>query len=155
MKRLLLGLLCICIALSGCTAQPTQTVPTEPSETETVTLPTALPLLEQGIPLGEDGNLLYIPNESLEDMNCPEVRLFGNGLLLSAFIRNQYVIRHISLEDGALLNECAISASPGVKLRIGNGCIGLLDSGTNRFLLLDESLTIQNTQSIPTEGDSW
>ena len=155
MKRLLLGLLCICIALSGCTAQPTQTVPTEPSETETVTLPTALPLLEQGIPLGEDGNLLYIPNESLEDMNCPEVRLFGNGLLLSAFIRNQYVIRHISLEDGALLNECAISASPGVKLRIGNGSIGLLDSGTNRFHLLDDSLAIQSTQSIPTEGDSW
>ena len=155
MKRLLTGLLCICIALSGCTAQPTQTVPTEPSETETVTLPTALPLLEQGIPLGEDGNLLYIPNESLEDMNCPEVRLFGNGLLLSAFIRNQYVIRHISLEDGALLNECAISASPGVKLRIGNGSIGLLDSGTNRFHLLDDSLAIQSTQSIPTEGDSW
>ena len=155
MKRLLLGLLCICIALSGCTAQPTQTVPTEPSETETVTLPTELPLLEQGIPLGEDGNLLYIPNESLEDMNCPEVRLFGNGLLLSAFIRNQYVIRHISLEDGALLNECAISASPGVKLRIGNGSIGLLDSGTNRFHLLDDSLAIQSTQSIPTEGDSW
>ena len=155
MKRLLLGLLCICIAFSGCTAQPTQTVPTEPSETETVTLPTALPLLDQGIPLGEDGNLLYIPNESLEDMNCPEVRLFGNGLLLSAFIRNQYVIRHISLEDGALLNECAISASPGVKLRIGNGSIGLLDSGTNRFHLLDDSLAIQSTQSIPTEGDSW
>ena len=155
MKRLLLGLLCICIALSGCTAQPTQTVPTEPSETETVTLPTALPLLEQGIPLGEDGNLLYIPNESLEDMNCPEVRLFGNGLLLSAFIRNQYVIRHISLEDGALLNEYTISASPGVKLRIGNGSIGLLDSGTNRFHLLDDSLAIQSTQSIPTEGDSW
>lgn len=155
MKRLLLGLLCICMALSGCTAQPIQTVPTEPSETETVTLPTALPLLEQGIPLGEDGNLLYIPNESLEDMNCPEVRLFGNGLLLSAFIRNQYVIRHISLEDGALLNECAISASPGVKLRIGNGSIGLLDSGTNRFHLLDDSLAIQSTQSIPTEGDSW
>lgn len=155
MKRLLLGLLCICIALSGCTAQPTQTVPTEPSETETVTLPTALPLLEQGIPLGEDGNLLYIPNEALEDMVCPEVRLFGNGLLLSAFIRNQYVIRHISLEDGALLNECAISASPGVKLRIGNGSIGLLDSGTNRFHLLDDSLAIQSTQSIPTEGDSW
>ena len=155
MKRLLLGLLCICIALSGCTAQPTQTVPTEPSETETVTLPTALPLLEQGIPLGEDGNLLYIPNVAVEDMNCPEVRLFGNGLLLSAFIRNQYVIRHISLEDGALLNECAISASPGVKLRIGNGSIGLLDSGTNRFHLLDDSLAIQSTQSIPTEGDSW
>lgn len=155
MKRLLPGLLCICIALSGCTAAPPQTVQTAPPETETVTVPSTLPLLEQGIPLGEDGNLLYIPNEAVEDMNCPEVRLFGNGLLLSAFIRNQYVLRHISLEDGALINECAISASPGVKLRIGNGSIGLLDSGTNRFHLLDESLAIQNTQSISTEGNSW
>lgn len=155
MKRLLTGLLCICMALSGCTAAPPQTVPTEPPEAETVTVPSTLPLLEQGIPLGEDGNLLYIPNDAVEDMPCPEVRLFGNGLLLSAYIRNQYVLRHISLEDGALINECAISASPGVKLRIGNGSIGLLDSGTNRFHLLDESLTIQNTQSIPTEGDSW
>ena len=155
MKRLLTGLLCICIALSGCTAAPPQTVQTAPPETETVTVPSTLPLLEQGIPLGEDGNLLYIPNEAVEDMNCPEVRLFGNGLLLSAFIRNQYVLRHISLEDGALINECAISASPGVKLRIGNGSIGLLDSGTNRFHLLDESLAIQNTQSISTEGNSW
>lgn len=155
MKRLLTGLLCICIALSGCTAAPPQTVPTEPSETQTLTVSPAPPLLEQGIPLGEDGNLLYIPNEAVEDMVCPEVRLFGNGLLLSAYMRNQYVLRHISLEDGALLAECKMSASPGVKLRIGNGCIGLLDSGTNRFHLLDESLTIQSTQSIPTEGDSW
>ena len=155
MKRLLTGLLCICIALSGCAAAPPQTVPTEPPETQTLTVSPAPSLLEQGIPLGEDGNLLYLPNEAVEDMPCPEVRLFGNGLLLSAYIRNQYVLRHISLEDGALINECAISASPGVKLRIGNGSIGLLDSGTNRFHLLDESLTIQSTQSIPTEGDSW
>ena len=140
MKRLLTGLLCICIALSGCTAAPPQTVPTEPPETQTLTVSPALPLLEQGIPLGEAGNLLYLPNEAVEDMPCPEVRLFGNGLLLSAYIRNQYVLRHISLEDGTLLNECAISASPGVKLRIGNGSIGLLDSGTNRVHLLDMGL---------------
>ena len=132
--------------------QPTQT---DPPETQTPPSASAVPLLEQGIAVGESDNLLYIPNDAVEDMNCPEMRLFGNGLLLSAFIRNQYVLRHISLEDGTLLSECAIPASPGVKVRIGSGCIGLLDSGTNRYHLLDEKLTLQSSQTIQTEGDSW
>ena len=153
MKRFLSGLLCVCILLSGCAGDPPLPTQTDPPETQ-LTSP-AMPLLEQGIAVGESSNLLYIPNDAVEDLICPEVRLFGNGLLLSAYIRNQYVLRHISLEDGALLNECAISASPGVKLRIGSGCIGLLDSGTNRFHLLGEDLTLQSTQKIETEGDSW
>ena len=155
MKRFLSGLLCVCILLSGCAGDPPLPTQTDPPETETQLTSPAMPLLEQGIAVGESSNLLYIPNEAVENMTCPEVRLFGNGLLLSAYIRNQYVLRHISLEDGALLNECAISASPGVKLRIGSGCIGLLDSGTNRFHLLGEDLTLQSTQQIETEGDSW
>ena len=155
MKRFLIGLLCVCMLLSGCTGGAPQPTLTELPETETQLTSPAAPLLEQGIAVGESGNLLYIPNEAVEDMICPEIRLFGNGLLLSAYIRNQYVLRHISLEDGALLNECAIPASPGVKVRIGSGCIGLLDSGTNRVQLLDEDLTLQSTQTIQTEGDSW
>ena len=65
MKRLLLGLLCICIALSGCTAAPPQPVPPEPPETQTLTVSPAPPLLAQGIPLGEDGKQLYFPNEAV------------------------------------------------------------------------------------------
>lgn len=98
---------------------------------------------------------MYIPNDAVEDMPCPEVWLFGNGLLLGAHIRGQFVLRHISLEDGRLLAECAIAASPGVRVRIGNGCIGLLDSGTNRFLLLGEDMTPRSSQTFQTEGDSW
>ena len=155
MKWFLSGLLCMCILLSGCAGDPLLPTQTDPPETQTQPSSPAVPLLEQGIAMGESGNLLYIPNDAVEDMICPEVRLFGNGLLLSAYVRNQYVLRHISLEDGALLSECAIPASPGVKVRIGSGCIGLLDSGTNRFHLLDEDLTLQSSQTIQTEGDSW
>ena len=155
MKKILLGLLCICILLSGCTGGAPQPTQTAPSVTETQHAAPLLPLLEQGIAVGESGNLLYIPNDAVESMICPEVHLFGNGLLLSGYVKNQYVIRHISLEDGSLLHECAIAASPGVKMRIGNGSIGLLDSGTNRFHLLGEDLTVLSTQTIPTEGDSW
>ena len=155
MKRFLSGLICVCILLSGCTGVSPQPTQTDPPETQTQPSAPAVPLLEQGIAVGESGNLLCIPNNAVEDMICPEVRLFGNGLLLSAYIRNQYVMRHISLEDGTLLSECAIPASPGVKVRIGSGCIGLLDSGTNRVHLLDEDLTLQSSQTIQTEGDSW
>ena len=153
MKRFLSGLLCACILLSGCAGDPPRPTQTDPPETHP-SLP-AVTLLEQGIAVGESGNLLYIPNDAVEDMICPEVRLFGNGLLLSAYIRNQYVLRHISLEDGALLSECAIPASPGVGVRIGSDCIGVLDSGTNRLHLLGEDLTVQSTQTIEAEGDSW
>lgn len=155
MKRILIGMLCVCILLCGCTNASPQPTQTDPPETETVNREPVVPLLEQGIAAGEGGNLWYIPNDAVEDMLCPEVRLFGDGLLLSAYIRNQYVLRYISLEDGALLAECAISASPGVKVQIGSDSIGLLDSGTNRFLLLREDLTVDSTQSISGEGDSW
>lgn len=158
MKKILLGLLCVCMLLSGCTGNPpppTQAdTPTMPSQSTEPAQP-GVPLLDQGIAVGENGNLLYIPNDAVESMLCPEVWLYGNGLLLGTHIRDQYVLRHISLEDGRLLAECEISASPGVRVRIGNGCIGLLDSGTNRFLLLNDDLTLRSTQSIQTEGDSW
>lgn len=158
MKKVLLGILCVGMILAGCGGDPPTPIqtlpPTVPSLSTEPTLP-GVPLLEQGIAVGESGNLLYIPNESVESMLCPEIWLYGNGLLLGTHIRDKYVLRHISLEDGRLLAECEISASPGVRVRIGSGCIGLLDSGTNRFLLLNDDLTLHSTQSIQTEGDSW
>ena len=156
MKKIWIGLLCVWVLLSGCTETPPPPTQTEPPTTPSQSTESPLigvPLLEQGIAQGE--NLLYIPNDAVEGMICPEVWLYGNRLLLGSHIRDQYVLRQISLEDGRLLAECSISASPGVKVRIGNGCIGLLDSGTNRFLMLNEDLTLRSTQSIPLEGDNW
>lgn len=158
MKKILIGLLCICILLSGCggnAPQPTQTAATTAPSPTTEPAQPLLPLLEQGIALEESRNLLYIPNDTVESMRSPEVWLYGNGLLLGAYIKDRYVLRHISLADGSLLAECEISASPGVKVRIGNGCIGVLDSGTNRFILLKDDLTVESTRSISVEGDAW
>ena len=158
MKKILARLLCICMLLSGCTGvppSPTQAnAQTTPSESKEPTQP-GIPLLDQGIVMEESENLLYIPNEDIADMLCPEMWLFGNGLLLGSYIRNQYVLKHISLVDGKLLAEFRISASPGVQVYISSGRVGLLDSGTNRILLLSEDLTLLSTQSLETEGDSW
>ena len=144
MKRFLSGLLCVCILLSGCAGDPPLPTQTDPPETQTQPSAPAVPLLEQGIAVGESGNLLYIPNDAVEDMICPEVRLFGNGLLLSAYIRNQYVLRHISLEDGALLSECAIPASPGVTVRIGSAGSALGTRKNRWFTGLIKSVRIYN-----------
>ena len=79
MKRKLMGLLCICLMLSGCRNSPQPPVETEPLATEAPTVQTTVSLLEQG---NADGNLIRISNETVEAMEQPEMRLLGNGLLL-------------------------------------------------------------------------
>ena len=103
MKKKLLGLLCACILLSGChvTSEPAE--PTQPPVTEAPTIQQGVSLLEQGRALEGYTNLIYIPNDTLEGMEWPEMRLLGNGLLLTEYRDGAVVLKHISLEDGALL----------------------------------------------------
>ena len=125
MKKKLLGLLCACLLLSGCRNRASQPMPTdapvtEAPPTEIQTEPSRLPLPEHGITLGEHENLLYIPNQTVEDMVSPEVRLLGHGLLLSECVEGKLVLKHISLEDGALISEGSVTAASGAKLYIGS-----------------------------------
>ena len=105
MKRKVIGLIFVCMLLSGCGIGSSQ-----PLQTEAPTAATHLPLLGQGVALEESSNLRYIPNATVEGMVCPEVRLLGNGLLLSEHRDKALVLKHISLEDGALVKENAIPA---------------------------------------------
>ena len=160
MKKLSWSLICLCILLSGCRNHSSQPVQTEPPVTEvlpTEVLPTEshLPLLEQGIPLEESSNLLYIPNQTVEGMISPEVRLFGNGLLLSQWVENQFVLKHISLEDGALVAEGSVTAASGAKLFIGSGEIGLCDREFGQISILDEQFHPLRAYDVPGEGDDW
>ena len=160
MRKKLLGLLCACLLLSGCKnhpMQPTQTDPlsTEVSVTEIQTESSLLPLLEQGIALEESGNLLYIPNQTVENMVCPEVRLFGCGLLLSESVEDKLVLKHISLEDGTLVAEESVTAASGAKLYIGSGEIGICDRELGRISILNEQFCPLRAYDIPGEGDDW
>ena len=80
MKRFWMLLLCLFL-LTGCASDPqTPSSPeTEPSISQEQP---GVPLLDQGKAAGESGNLLYIPDPHVESMACPEIRRFGNGLLL-------------------------------------------------------------------------
>lgn len=160
MKKLLLLLLCLFLTLSGCqisTSQPAETTltPTETIPTQIQPETSSLPLLEQGIVSEFSENLRYIPNAAVESMTSPEVRLFGNGLLLSECIDNALVLNHISLENGALVKSTSVTAAPGTKLYIGSGEIGLCDRESGLITVLDENFHLLRTYEVPQQGDDW
>ena len=156
MKRKLTGLLCACLLLCGCQVGSDPTVPTQPTAQET-TRPTvaATPLLEQGTQLEESPNLLYIPNDTLESMASPELRLLGNGLLLSEYREQKLYLNHISLEDGSLLASAVLAAGEDIGITIGSGEIGITDRESGLVTILDESLQTLRTYPMAVRGESW
>ena len=153
MKRFLMLLLCLFL-LTGCASDPqTPSSPeTEPSISQEQP---GVPLLDQGKTAGESGNLLYIPNPHVESMACPEIRLFGNGLLLYEHTMNGMLqLKRISLEDGTLLAEASYPMDASASVQVGNGLIGLCDS-SGQVMILNESLEQETTYSVPLEGEYW
>ena len=163
MKRKLIGLLCAFFLLSGCRDGSDPTLLTEPSVTETAVTETPakqpdvsrLPLLEQGTVLEESSNLLHIPNEALDGMELPQMRLLGNGLLLSEYQDQNMILNHISLEDGALIASSSIPAREGTGLYIGSGEIALCDRESGLISILDESFRVLRTYPVTAGGDDW
>ena len=155
MKKKLLGLLCACILLSGChvTSEPTE--PTQPPVTEAPTIQQGVSLLEQGSVLEGYSNLVYIPNEILEEMEWPEMRLLGNGLLLTEYRDGAMILNHISLEDGALLASASVPAGEGTKLYIGSGEIALCDRESGLVTIIDEKFETLRTYPVTGAGDDW
>ena len=155
MKRKLAGLLCVCILFTGCGNSSSLPLPTDPTTAETLPTQADLPLPEQGIQSEESSNLLYIPNPAVESMTAPEVRLLGNGLLLSECTENTLLLNHISLENGALVKSASFPAAPGTKLYIGSGEIGLCDRESGLISVLDEELNLLRTYETAQAGDAW
>ena len=166
MKQLITLVLCL-LLLTGCSADPqtpaspeTDSTPATDSAASTeVDLPQEwphIPLLDQGEASGETGNLMYIPNPHVESMTCPDIRLYGNGLLMYEHtLEGMLQLKRISLEDGCLLAEASYPTSPSVTVQVGNGFIGLCDSGSGQVLILKDSLELEKSYDIPSEGETW
>ena len=156
MKRKLMALLCACILLSGCQSGSDPTVQTQPTvpETTVATEPT-VSLMEQGVPLAESPNLLYIPNEIIEGMVSPRLRLLGNGLLVSDYTNQKLRLYHISLEDGSLVASTVFKSSMEPRIAIGNGEIGISDGGNRVVTILDMDLKTLRTYDVNAEGGDW
>lgn len=158
MKRKLIGLLCACMLLSGCRVGSTPTVQTEPPPTQTpTTQPEAAdtPLLEQGTALEESSNLLYIPNGTLEGMIQPQMRLLGNGLLLTEYKNGHLILNHISLENGALVASGRLLACEGSTLYIGSSKIAVCDRESSQVSVLDESFNLLRSYKVELQSDEW
>ena len=154
MKRKLIGLLFVCMLFSGCGNNSSQPLQTESPTEESQQAQSQLPLLEQGNAVGESGNLLYIPNPYVETMACPEIRLLGNSLLLYEYTtEGVFRMKRISLEDGSLLAEASYPMKSYPNIQIGNGFVGLCDSG--QVLILNEWLELEMTHAVPLEGEVW
>ena len=160
MKRFWILLLCLAL-LTGCREAPHTPAfrESEPATSTEATLPSeqpGMPLLGQGEASGETGNLLYIPNPHVESMSCPEIRLYGNGLLMYEHtLDGMLQLKRISLEDGSLLAQASYPATPAVTVQIGNGFIGLCDSGSGQVMILTELLEPETTHAVPLGGESW
>ena len=155
MKQKLISLLCACLILSGCGISSSEPIQTDAPPTETLATATQLPLLDQGSLLEENYNLRYIPNAVVEAMTAPEVRLFGNGLLLSECNGDTLSLNIISLEDGTLAASGSVPAKDGTKLSIGSGEIGICDRVSGQITILDEQFHHLQAYDVPGEGDEW
>ena len=164
MKRYLFLLLCLGLLLVGCRAEPhsppaqeTGAVTTQaPTEATLPTEQPGVPLLDQGMDTGTSGNLLYIPNDFVESMACPKIHLYENSLLLYEHTMSGMLhMKRISLEDGRLLAEASYCLTPAVRVQVGNGAIGLCDSGSGQVLILNDDLQQERTYAVPMEGESW
>ena len=155
MKRILAGLLCACILLSGCHVSSEPTEPTQPPVTEAPTIQQGVYLLDQGRTLEGYSNLVYIPNEIVDRMERPEMRLLGNGLLLIEYRDGSLILNHISLEDGGLIASASIPAGEETRLSIGSGEIALCDQESGLITVLDEKFQIQRTYPVTGAGDDW
>ena len=154
MKRKLIGLLFVCMLFSCCGNNSSQPLQTESPTEESQQAQSQLPLLEQGNAVGESGNLLYIPNPYVETMACPEIRLLGNSLLLYEYTtEGVFQLKRISLEDGSLLAEASYPMKSYPNIQLGNGFVGLCDSG--QVLILNEWLELEMTHAVPLEGEVW
>ncbi len=157
MRKILYILLAICILLSGCITTGLQSEVPDKPEAGQESIP--LPLIEQGIPVGETADLLYIPNETAESAFNPELRLFNNSLLLSSIImdetRSEMHLWLISLKDGSLQAERVIQSSGCVTLQVGQDCIGLCDSAMGTVQILDENLQTTAIYEFEQDGCDW
>ena len=156
MKRKLMALLFAGILLSGCQSGSDPTVQTQPTVPEnTVVAEPTVSLMEQGVPLAESPNLLYIPNEIIEGMVSPRLRLLGNGLLASDYTYKKLTLNHLSLEDGSLVASTVFKSSMEPRIAIGNGEIGISDGGNRVVTILDMDLKTLRTYDVNAEGGDW
>ena len=105
MKKLLPILLALALLLSACAALPKPEPPSTPpvSKESAAPAPVEPTLMNSRQAVGTDRTLWYLPNEAVEGMQSPEMRLFEDSLLLYTIDYDggcTLRLRRVSLLDG-------------------------------------------------------
>ncbi len=169
MKRIVAVLLILCMLLSGCIVEgsggssvpepSTSSEPSEASEPETSEPPEEPTLMESAVPIGQLGNLSYIPNAEIESMTAGQMQIFDDALLLWADV---YVndgcyteFKLISLENGALLGDWELANSGFVTVQTAADKLGICDACDGTVYILDNTLTEIDRYTMEASEDSW
>ena len=107
----------------------------------------------------QDGNLAYITNDIISNMNRPEIYLIGNNLLFVDLLMDEensdIILKMISLEDGKLVAEKRFFASGIAKVQIGEDGLAIVDSGMGILRILDEKLNLVSELEDSQEAQEW
>ena len=160
MKKLLPILLALALLLSACAVLPEPEPPSTPpvSKESAAPAPVEPTLMNSRRAVGADGTLWYLPNDAVEGMQSPEMRLFEDSLLLYTIDYDggcTLRLRRVSLLDGTLLAAADFPCGGAVTIQLADGRIGLCDSAKRRVLLLDSELRQLAEYSLVQSGESW
>ena len=140
-------------------------VPEPDSEPETQPNPETDPsvdarsLTERLKPIGALGNTWSISVDAISHMYDPEMRLYGNALLFSENVADEFTsgmeLKLISLEDGSVLAETFLEGSGMMRLQTGDGSICVHDSATGKIVFLNDSFAVESEINLEQDCEEW
>ena len=161
MKRLICLMLMLCLMLSGCGGEETlpTTLPVEETTTAPVTEP-APTLLERARVWNEDGVLLELPLEQLEECTDLRMEIFGEHLLLWNMIYdNEWVsgiqMQLLELDYGTVVAEQTVPITDWFEPQIQEDRICICDSFGGAVTILDENLNVIQQWSPEADWNNW
>lgn len=159
MKKILPVLLILTLLLTACATLPEpQPSDSTPSASSAAPEPVEPSLMERRQSVGTEGNVWYLPIEAVEKIKNPEMRLFGDSLLIFGVDYDNgglLSLCRISLLDGSVLAEGELFVGGAVTVQIADERVGVCDITKERVVLLDGDLQQTASHSVTLGGDSW
>lgn len=118
-------------------------------------------LMDTRVPLGDGGNLWYIPNTTTEEMEYPYLYAMGEDLLLQSYVNDEescptsVILKRISLTDGTLLAQTEVPCSGSVMIQTSDDSVSLADPSGGIVTILNEQLSETARYQINGKNCSW
>lgn len=118
-------------------------------------------LMNERVPLGDGGNVWYIPNTAVEEMAYPYLYAMGEDLLLQSHVYDEesdstsVMLKRISLADGTLLAQTEVPCGGIVTVQTSEDSVSLADPTGGIVTILDEQLTETARYQIKGKDCAW